>query len=86
MPYYNINLRTSSHIADMTEVKRESVEDLRIEVARFVSELLRDHATALWVDQDWQVDVTDETGMILYVVHLSAYASPLASKSKAGGL
>lgn len=86
MPYYNINLRTKSHIADMIEVDRESVEELRVEVARFVSELLRDHASALWVDQDWQVDVTDDTGMILYVVHLSAYASPLASKSKGGGL
>jgi hypothetical protein len=86
MPYYIINLRTRSHIADMAEVDCESTEDLRIEVARFVSELLRDHAVALWVDQDWQVDVTDHTGLILYVVHLSAYASPLASKSNAAGL
>lgn len=86
MPYYNINLRTKSHIADIIEVDRESVEELRAEVARFVSELLQDHASALWVDQDWQVDVTDDAGMILYVMHLSAYASPLASKSKAGGL
>jgi hypothetical protein len=86
MPYYNINLRTASHIADMTEVNTESVEELRVEVARFISELLREHATALWIDQDWQVDVTDDKGMILFVVHLSAYASPAASKGKAGGL
>lgn len=81
---YNINLRTKSHIADIMEVDSASVDDLRIEVARFVSEMLRDHALAIWVDQDWQVDVTDERGFILFVLQLSAYASPLAKSAPDG--
>jgi hypothetical protein len=72
MPTYNLNVRTTSHIADTTTVKRSNLNELRLEMARFVGELLKDHAELIWKDQDWQVDVTDEAGLILYVLHVSA--------------
>ena len=42
----------------------------RIEVAKFAGELLKGHADRIWVDEDWRVDVTDATGLILFVMHL----------------
>jgi hypothetical protein len=72
MPIYHINVRTESHIADTLDVERESLTDLRIEMARFVGELLKDHADLIWADQDWQVDVTNDEGLILYVLNISA--------------
>jgi hypothetical protein len=72
MPTYNINVRTALHIADTTTVERTTLGELRLEMARFVGELLKDHAELIWIDQDWQVDVTNETGLILYVLHVSA--------------
>jgi hypothetical protein len=72
MPAYHINIRTESHIADSLDVEMESLTDLRLDLARFVGELLKDHAELIWVDQDWQVDVTDASGLILYVLHISA--------------
>jgi hypothetical protein len=72
MPTYNINVRTASHIADTTPVERTTLGELRLEMARFVGELLKDHAELIWEDQDWQVDVTDEAGLILYVLNVSA--------------
>jgi hypothetical protein len=41
-------------------------------VAQFVGELLRDHATKIWADKDWRVDVTDESGLILYALSIFA--------------
>ena len=41
-------------------------------MARFVGELLKDHSTQIWVDEDWRVDVTDDSGLILFVMHISA--------------
>jgi hypothetical protein len=35
-------------------------------------ELLKEHAGRLWADEDWRMDVTDETGLILFVIHVSA--------------
>jgi hypothetical protein len=72
MPAYRINIRTESHIADSVDVETENLTDLRLELARFVGELLKDHAELIWADQDWQVDVTDSAGLILYVLHISA--------------
>jgi hypothetical protein len=72
MPAYNINVRTASHIADTLRVDGTSLPELRIEMAKFVGELLKDHAALIWEDQEWQVDVTEDAGLILYVLHVSA--------------
>lgn len=72
MPLYHINVRTESHIATSVEVDRDDLKALRIEMARFVGELLRDHAELIWADQDWRIDVTDEAGLILYVIDIGA--------------
>jgi hypothetical protein len=72
MARYGINIRTTSHIADSVEVNTESLTDLRLEMAKFVGELLKDHAALIWTDQDWQIDVTDDAGLILYAISITA--------------
>jgi hypothetical protein len=32
-------------------------------------------ATQIWVDEDWQMDVTDESGLVLFVINISALKS-----------
>jgi hypothetical protein len=81
MSAYHINIRTESHIADSVEVEMENLTDLRVEMARFVGELLKDHAALIWTNEDWQVDVTDATGLILYVLHISAADTPATAGS-----
>jgi hypothetical protein len=81
MSIYHINIRTESHIAATVDVEMENLTDLRVEMARFVGELLKDHAALIWADQDWQVDVTDTTGLILYVLHISAADTPATAGS-----
>ena len=72
MTHYNIEVRTASHVRETLSVESDDLTQLRIEVARFVGELLRDHAREIWVDEDWRVDATDEKGLILFVMHISA--------------
>jgi hypothetical protein len=72
MPVYNINVRTASHIADTHPVDKANLTEVRVEMARFVGELLKDHADLIWKDQEWQVDVSDASGLILYVLRLTA--------------
>ena len=70
MPRYHIELRTDDRVCETLDIDRENRTDLRIEVARFVGELLRDHAGKIWEDKDWRVDVTDQSGLILFVMQL----------------
>ena len=75
MPKFFINVRTESHIAQTVNVERDGHTALRIELAKFVGELLKDHAELIWTDQDWQIDVSDGAGLILYVMHIAAMKS-----------
>jgi hypothetical protein len=44
MPRYHINMRTEAHIAQTLDAERDDHTALRIELARFVGELLKDPA------------------------------------------
>lgn len=72
MPNYHIELRSQDRVWETLDIERDGHDGLRIEMARFVGELLHDHAAKVWADQDWRVDVTDESGLILYVMHIFA--------------
>lgn len=70
MPSYNIELRTAERVWEARKVKAADHTELRASVAKFVGELLQEHSRQLWLDQEWRVDVTDRTGMILFIMHL----------------
>jgi hypothetical protein len=72
MATYHIALRTESHVREALEVEKDDLTALRVELARFVGELLRDHPNQIWEDEDWRMDVTDADGLILYVMQISA--------------
>ena len=72
MARYNIELRSESHVQETLVVESNDLTELRIELAMFVGELLKDHAKQIWVDEDWRVDATDENGLILFTLHLFA--------------
>ena len=82
MPRFNIELRSESHVATTLEVEAADIDALRIEIAKFVGELLKDHAAQIWEDQDWRVDATDETGLILFVMHVFASSTAATMPSR----
>jgi hypothetical protein len=82
MPVYHFNIRTQSHIADTLTVEREGHLGVRLELARFVGDMLKDHAAQIWSDEDWQVDVSDETGLILYAMQISAMKTAATAQEK----
>lgn len=71
MARYNIELRTADRVWETHIVERDDVTGLRIEMAKFVGDLLKDHADRIWMDQEWRVDVTNAEGLILFVMEIS---------------
>lgn len=78
MPRYHIELRSQERVWETFDVDAGDHGEARLEVAKFVGELLREHAGKIWVDQDWRVDVTDADGLILFVMQLLVTDSPAA--------
>jgi hypothetical protein len=76
MTRYNIELRTDTRVWDAQIVEGSDMTQLRIQVAKYVGELLKGHAEQVWEDQDWRVDATDETGLILFNMLIVATKSP----------
>ena len=85
MAHYNIELRTEKRVWETLAVDSADLTALRVEVASFVGDLLKEHAQKIWVDEDWRVDVTDERGLILYVMHLSTVQAPAFRDSQPSG-
>jgi hypothetical protein len=65
---------TAAEVAEL----RDS-EEARVEAAKRIGLLLHAHAGKLWVDEDWQMDVTDDAGLILFVINVAAMSSAATS-------
>ena len=72
MTRYHLELRSETHVRETLVVERDDLTALRIEVAQFVGELLKDHAGQIWADRDWRVDATDGDGLILFTISVFA--------------
>lgn len=72
MPFFNFEVRTESHVMLTEGAELANQDAARNEAARRIGELLTDHASRIWTDQVWQMDVTNESGLILYVIQVSA--------------
>lgn len=75
VPYYNFEVRTPTHILTRQGAELADSTAARVEAAKRIGDLLHEHAGQIWVDQDWQIDVTDQTGLILYVIQVAAMNS-----------
>jgi len=52
-----------SGVADLADSNKALTE-----AARRIGILFQEHAGKLWADEDWQMDVTNEEGLILFVI------------------
>lgn len=83
MSRFNIEVRTEKTVRETLTIERDDLTALRIEVAAFVGELLKDHAAQIWADEDWRVDATDENGLILFAMHIFASDTAATMPSRA---
>lgn len=75
MPFFHFEVRTPSHVLITEGAELTDSNAARVEAAKRIGALLHDHAGQIWVDQDWQMDVTDASGLILYGIQISAIRS-----------
>ena len=75
MPRFHFQVRTETHVLLAEAADLPGATEARVEAARRVGDLLKAHAEQLWVDEDWHMAVTDGTGLILFVIQVSAMRS-----------
>ena len=77
---FHFQVRTETHVMLTEVVDLSDSDEARIEAAKRIGLLLHAHASKLWVDEEWQIDVTDDTGLILFVINISAMKSAAISQ------
>jgi hypothetical protein len=71
---FHFQVRTQSHVMLTEAAEFSTTKQAREEASRRVGVLLFEHAGQL--DEEWQMDVTDDTGLILFVISVTARKSP----------
>ncbi len=82
MPYFHFQVRTESHVLLTEGAELKGFDEARIEAACRVGGLLKEHAAEIWTDEDWRLDVTDEKGLILFVLQVFASKSAATASAK----
>ena len=79
MSRYFFSVCKDSHPPDTSGADLEDAKSARREATLRMAEEMKANPDVIWNDEEWRIDVTDETGLILFSVYSSAI------KSAAGG-
>ena len=80
---FHFQVRTPTHVLLTEAADLDGFDAARLEAPRRVAALLNEHAGQLWRDEEWQMDVTDDDGLILFVIQISVIRSPAAPEARA---
>ena len=75
MQHFHFQVRTGTHVMMIEVSDLSDSDEARVEAAKRIGLLLHAHAGKLWADEGWQMDVTDDAGLILFVINISAMRS-----------
>lgn len=84
MPRFQFQVRNESHVWLAEVVELAGADEARVEAARRVGDLLSKCAAKLMSDEEWRMDVTDDAGSVLFVIHIPAMTAA-TSGERAGG-
>ena len=76
MPRYHFHTQDGSSFTDADGRELASVRDARIEAARAISQMVEAKPDEFWEDGLFRVTVTDERGLVLFMLDLSAIEAP----------
>ena len=76
---FHFQVRTDTHVMLTDVADLRNADEARVEAAKRVGLFLHEHAGKLWADEHWQMDVTDERGLVLFVIMVQAMKSAATS-------
>ncbi len=79
MAKFNFEVRTATHVMLSESMELAGAEEARVEAARRIGALLTSHALKIWSDEEWRMDVTNESGLILSVLQIAAMRTAATS-------
>jgi len=85
MARYFFHLRNGDSYSDPEGMEFPDLQACRVEAASMLSGILRDRVSEFWEKQSMKLMVTDEQGLILFVLNLTAVEAPAVSNERKTG-
>lgn len=73
MPQFNVVVRADDRVVFTEGIEAPGSEEARDQATRRFGDLMREDADRLWADEEWLMHVTDEAGLILYMIAMIAH-------------
>lgn len=80
MPRYYFHTESGDQSLDDEGMDLPSHQTARVEAARLLGEMLKDNAHEFWAKKSLKLIVTDESGLILFALDLSAVEAPAVTR------
>ena len=77
MPRYFFDVTDGSYVHDAVGTELAGLADARLEAVILSGNLLRDNPAAFWRAEDWQIDVKDEDGLVLFTLSFTVTEAPV---------
>lgn len=78
MPRYFFKFKKGGHEAEPVGADLPDMAAAHVEAARMMGEDLRDYPGSFWDDEEWQIAVSDEHGLVLFTLYSLAIRSSAA--------
>ena len=78
MPLYHFNVRDGQDFPDEDGTELVDIASARKEAVALAGRLLADNAEGFWNGTDWHINVTDDTGRLLFTLNFAATIAPTA--------
>ena len=80
MPRYFFNIKKDNLPPDGVGVELPGLDAACLEAVRVMGEDLKGHPDEFWDDEEWQIAVSDERGLVLFTVYSAAMRSSAAPR------
>ena len=68
---------------DSEGIEFTTLDEARLEAARYAGEVMRDHPRLIWMGEDFRVEVTDEDRLVMFTVIVVGVDSPAGASLSA---
>jgi hypothetical protein len=79
---FHFNLRDGAYYRDPDGTELPDLRAARVEAVKLAGQLLLDKPDKFWEGSEWQVEVTDDSGLIIFRLDFTATDAPAVGSSK----
>lgn len=85
MPHFHFNVFDGVTVLDAEGVELASLDEARTEAIALAGQMLKDYPERVRSDEEWRIEVINDTGLLLFRLDFTVSASPAVTGGQQTG-